>query len=66
MYRLCTRWDIGESKIVFATQEAGMAWLQGSAVIAEMAAEDNQAVDEFITTCFDEGVFSWEALEVIA
>lgn len=65
MYRLWSEWDISEGNLVFATLQAGMAWLHASAVVAELAAEDNQSVDECIQQCFDEGYFSWEQLEVV-
>ncbi len=65
MFRLWSEWDIGESNLVFATREAGMAWLRTNTDVAEMAAEDNQSVDECIQDCFDCGYFDWEALEVI-
>ncbi len=56
---------MGEGNLVFATLESGMAWLRASAVVAEMAAEENESVDEYIQGCFDEGYFDWEQLEVI-
>jgi hypothetical protein len=65
MYRLWSEWDIGEDNLVFATLESGMAWLRASAAVAEMAEDDYQSVDECIQSCFDEGYFSWETLEVI-
>lgn len=65
MYRLWSEWDIGEGNLVFASLQAGMAWLHASAAVAEIAAEDNQSVDECIQSCFDEGYFNWETLEVI-
>jgi hypothetical protein len=65
MYILWSEWDIGEGNLVFASLNSGMAWLHASAVVAELAAEDNQSVEECIHQCFDEGYFSWEQLEVI-
>lgn len=66
MYRLWSEWDIGESNKVFATPEAGEAWLRSNQVVAELAADEELTVDEYIDGCFnDSGFFSWETLEII-
>lgn len=65
MYRLWSEWDMGEGNLVFATLQAGMAWLHANAVVAELAAEENESVEQFTQGCFDEGYFNWEQLEVI-
>jgi len=65
MYRLWSEWDIGESNLVFASKEAGLDWLRTNPVVAEIAAEENESVEQFTQGCFDEGYFSWEQLEVI-
>jgi hypothetical protein len=65
MYRLWSEWDIGEASIVFGSLDSGVAWLHANPVVAELAAEDNQSVDECIQQCFDEGYFTWEIMEVI-
>ena len=65
MYRLWSEWDIGETNVVFASKEAGLAWLRANPEVADMAAEDKESVDECIDDCFYQGYFSWETLEVI-
>jgi len=65
MYRLWSEWDIGEGDAVFTTQEAGMKWLHNNANVAEMAQDDECSVDEEIQSCFDDGFFSWQKLEII-
>lgn len=65
MYRLWSEWDIGEDGLIFATQEAGMRWLQGNPHVAEIAEEDKATVADCIASCFDEGFFSWQKLEII-
>lgn len=66
MFRLYSEWDIGETNLVFASKEAGLAWLRTNPDVAEMAAEDKQTIDECIYGCFYDGYFNWETLEVIA
>lgn len=66
MFRLWSEWDIGEENVVFATLEAGMAWLRSNPDVVYMATVDAQSVDECIQECFDEGYFNWEPLEVIS
>ncbi len=66
MYRLWSEWDIGEGNKIFATLEAGEAWLQANLNVAEMAQDEELTVDEFIDNCFNDwGYFAWETLEVI-
>lgn len=66
MYRLWSEWCIGEDNKIFATPEAGEAWLRANQTVAEMAADEEMSVDEFIDSCFNEfGYFSWETLEII-
>lgn len=65
MYRLWSEWDIGEQSLIFASKEVGMRWLQNNYGIAELADSENCSVDQFITSCFDDGLFSWETLEII-
>jgi hypothetical protein len=68
MYRLWSEWDIGESDLIFANKEAGMRWLRENPAVAEIA-EDGElgevSVEDCITSCFDEGYFSWQVVEVI-
>lgn len=66
MYRLWSEWDIGEGNKIFATLEAGEAWLQANPIVAEMAADEELTVDEYIDSCFNDwGYFAWETLEII-
>ena len=66
MYRLWSEWDIGEGNKICATPEAGEAWLRANQTVAEMAADEELTVDEYIDTCFNDwGYFSWETLEII-
>lgn len=65
MYRLWSEWDIGEGNKIFATPEAGMAWLRANQTVAEMAEEDKQSIDECIAECFSDGYFCWESVEII-
>ena len=66
MYRLWSEWDIGEGTKIFATPEAGEAWLRANQTVAEMAADEELTVEEYIDTCFNDwGYFSWETLEIV-
>ena len=66
MYRLWSEWDIGESNKIFATPEAGETWLRSNQTVAEMAADEELTVEEYIDTCFNDwGYFAWETLEII-
>ena len=66
MYRLWSEWDIGEGNKIFTTMKVGEAWLRANQTVAEMAADEELTVDEYIDTCFNDwGYFSWETLEVI-
>ena len=66
MYRLWSEWDIGEGNKVFATLEAGEAWLRANPIVAEMAADEELTVEEYIDNCFNAwGYLAWETVEVI-
>jgi hypothetical protein len=65
MYRLWSEWDIGEGYLIFTSKDAGMRWLRENPAIAEIAQEDNCSIDDCIVSCFDEGFFNWETLEII-
>lgn len=66
MYRLWSEWDIGEGNKIFATPEAGEAWLRANQTVAEMAADEELTVEEYIDAGFNHwGYFAWETLEVI-
>jgi hypothetical protein len=66
MYRLWSEWDIGEGNKIFATPEAGEAWLAENPHVVKLAAEEQLTVDEYIDTCFNDwGYFGWETLEII-
>ena len=66
MYRLWSEWDIGEGNLIFASQDAGMRWLRENPAVAEIAQEDYEGgVEHCITSCFDDGYFSWQAVEII-
>ena len=65
MYRLWSEWDIGEVGLIFANKDAGMRWLRKNRAVAEIAENDNCSVEDCITSCFDDGYFSWQAVEVI-
>lgn len=65
MFRLWSEWDIGENNVVFASKEAGLAWLRANPEVVAMAEEGQESVEECIQSCFDEGYFDWEELKVI-
>jgi hypothetical protein len=65
MYRLLSEWDIGEVNLIFASEDAGMRWLRENPVVAELAEDYTRSVEDFIISCFDEGYFSWQAVEII-
>lgn len=66
MYRLWSEYAIGEGKLVFASLEAGEAWLASNTEIARLAAGERQTVDEYLYNSFNDwGHLAWETLEVI-
>jgi hypothetical protein len=65
MYRLWSEWDIGEGNLIFASQDAGMSWLRENPAVAEIAIDSECSVEDCITSCFDDGYFSWQAVEII-
>lgn len=66
MYRLWCEWNIGENNKIFSTLEAGEVWLRANPAVAEMAADEELTVDEYIDAGFgDWGYFAWETLEII-
>lgn len=64
VYRLWSEWDIGEGSLVFATKEAGEAWLRNNSDVKDIADAENQTLEDCITDCFENGYFSWEKLVV--
>lgn len=65
MYRLWSEWEIGEGDIIFANKEAGLRWLNENPTVAEIAQEDKCSIEDCITSCFDDGYFHWQAVEII-
>lgn len=65
MYRLWSKWDIGEDGVIFSTQEAGMRWLQSNPHVAEIASVDSESVESCIQYCFDVGLFCWQEVTII-
>ena len=65
MIRLWSEWDIGENNLIFANAEVGIRWLQNNPAVAEIAEDSECSVDDCIKSCFDDGFFSWEKVEVI-
>lgn len=65
MFKLWSEWDIGEDRYIFATKEAGMQWLLDNPHVAEIAEEYNVSVEACIESCFADGYFSWQLLEII-
>lgn len=66
MYRLWCEWDIGENNKIFTTMKVGEAWLRANPAVAELAADEQLTVEEYIDAGFNHwGYFAWENLEVI-
>lgn len=65
MFKLWSEWDIGEDRYIFATKEAGLQWLRDNEAVAEIASEDGTSVEACIESCFADGYFSWQLLEII-
>lgn len=65
MFKLWSEWDIGEELCIFASKEAGMRWLRDNEAVAEIASEDGTSVEACIESCFADGYFSWQLLEII-
>ena len=65
MFKLWSEWDIGEGRVVFASKEAGIAWLRDNPHILEMAADENIKIDPYIEHLFDIDLFCWETVEII-
>jgi len=66
MFRLWSEWDIGEGDKIFATQAAGEFWLHNNEHVAEIAQADSCSVADEIQSCFEDGYFSWQKLEIIS
>jgi len=65
MYRLWSEWDIDEQDTIFATEEAGMRWLADNLHVHDMARDDKQSVEEFIQSCFDDGLMGFRRVAVV-
>lgn len=65
MYKLWSEWDIGERNIIFANKDAVMRWLRNNNAVLEIADEDGTDVDTCIASCFAEGYFELEAVEIV-
>jgi hypothetical protein len=65
MYRLWSEWDIGEGDLIFATQDAGIRWLRENPAIAEIAEDGECSIEDCIVSCFDDGYFHWQAVEIV-
>ena len=65
MYRLWSEWDIGERNVIFANKEVAMNWLRNNSAVLEIAKEDRTDVDTCIASCFADGYFHLEALEIV-
>lgn len=64
MFRLWSEWDIDENDIVFVSEEAGMRWLKDNLHVQDMARDDNQTVDEFLKSCFDDRLMDFRHVKV--
>lgn len=65
MFRLWSEWDIGEGLCIFASKEAGMQWLRDNEAVAEIASEDGASVEACIESCFADGLFCWQKVDII-
>lgn len=66
MIRLWSEWEVGEGNKIFATPEACETWLAANHTIAELAAQEQESIEDFIDACFNNGYFTMETVEVIA
>jgi hypothetical protein len=65
MFKLWSEWDIGEGDLIFATRKAGNRWLKDNLVVADMANENKQSIDDFIKSCKDGGLFCFQEVEIV-
>ena len=65
MYRLWSEWDIGERNVIFANKEVAINWLRDNNAVLEIADEDQTDVDTCIESCFAEGYFHLETVEIV-
>lgn len=65
MFLLWSEWDIDESCLAFVSKESAVRWLSSNLHVHDMARDDKQTVDEFIKTCFEDGLFGLKPLEIV-